>query len=55
MPEPKPLTAEEQAAVVAAMVQLTADGDADGAEHLGQLAQNPDELRKVLADADKSD
>jgi hypothetical protein len=49
----EPLTAEEQAAVVAAMLQLTADGDADGAERLGQLAQNPDELRKVLAAADQ--
>lgn len=50
----EPLTADEQAEVVAAMIELTAAGDADGAEALGQLAQDPDELRKVLA-ADPDD
>jgi hypothetical protein len=51
---PEPLTTDEQAEVVAAMIELTAAGDTDGAEALGQLAQDPDELRKVLA-ADPDD
>lgn len=45
----EPLTVDEQAEVVAAMIELTAAGDAEGAEQLAQLAQDPDEVRKVFA------
>jgi len=49
----EPLTADEQDALVSAMIELTAAGDAEGAEALGQLAQDPDEVRKVIyADGD---
>jgi hypothetical protein len=47
-----PLTADEQAALIAAMIELAEQGDHDGAAHLGELAQNPDDLRKVLAGDD---
>lgn len=49
----EPLTADEQDALVSAMIELTAAGDAEGAEQLGQLAQDPDAVRKVLAGTDQ--
>jgi len=47
-----PLTADESAALVAAMLELAEAGDHDAAEHLGELAQDPDAVRKILAGGD---
>lgn len=48
----EPLTADESAALVEAMLELAEAGKHDAAEHLGQLAQDPDAVRKVLAGDD---
>lgn len=45
----EPLTADEQAALVAAMLELAEGGEHEAAERLGQLAADPDAVREVLA------
>lgn len=44
-----PLTADEQADLIAAMLELTEQGDHEGAAYLGELAQDPDALREAMA------
>lgn len=45
----EPLTADEQVALVGAMLELAEQGDHEAAERLGKLAADPDAVREVLA------
>ena len=42
------LTADESATLMAAMLDLVEQGDHDGAQHLAELAQDPEKFREVL-------
>jgi len=45
----EPLTADEQQALIAAMLELAEQGEHEAAARLGELAQDPDAVRQVLA------
>ena len=45
----EPLTADESAALVQAMLELAEAGNHDAAQHLADLASDPDAVREVLA------
>lgn len=45
----EPLTADESQELAEAMLELAEAGEHEAAKHLGELAQDPDALRKVLA------
>jgi hypothetical protein len=49
----EPLTPEESGALAAAILELAEAGDHEAAARLGDLAKDPAELRKVLAEGDR--